>query len=170
MIAQSYSANEQFFPYLYLFQLARAWRFLARYQVASQSHGSADIHPVDELEDMFYAVFQAIWHVKDWIDNDDNLPEATRKALYAAVHANKDLLIAADLANGSKHLVLKNDHTGARDHALQLEDLPNGGLRTLNIVKMSDGTRRDAITQAKRCLVAWRDILEAHSLPSIVSG
>ena len=54
-----------------------------------------------------------MWHLKDWILNDANFQTKDTAKLKADIHAQKCLLVCADLANGSKHLMLTRPKVGA---------------------------------------------------------
>jgi hypothetical protein len=56
---------------------------------------------------------QSMWHLKDWILNDPEFQPKDTKQLEADIYAEKCLLVCGDLANGSKHLVLKRPKVGA---------------------------------------------------------
>jgi lysine/ornithine N-monooxygenase len=54
---------------------------------------------------------QSMWHLKDWILNDEEFRAKDKSALKSEIHATRSLKICADLANGSKHLVLRKPQT-----------------------------------------------------------
>jgi hypothetical protein len=56
---------------------------------------------------------QVAWHLKDWIKNDQSVDESCRNLVADEVHKCDPLLIIADLANCTKHLVLENAKTDA---------------------------------------------------------
>ncbi|HPY40029.1 MAG TPA: hypothetical protein PLM98_05890, partial [Thiolinea sp.] len=51
---------------------------------------------------------QSMWHLKDWILNDKNFGAADIDALTREIHAEPCLLLCSDIANGSKHFLLKH--------------------------------------------------------------
>lgn len=53
--------------------------------------------------DIVYATFQNIWHLKDWLKND---PSAKADDVEQFWKSEPSLMLCADLANGSKHLLL----------------------------------------------------------------
>jgi hypothetical protein len=55
---------------------------------------------------------QNMWHLKDWILNDINFRTKDKKLLLEDIHNSECLLICSDIANGSKHLRLKNKKRG----------------------------------------------------------
>lgn len=67
----------------------------------------AEAEAVDErhLDDL-YAFFVCCFHLKDWLKADPTLDPAVGGAAEGLVNGNEWLALCADLANGSKHLVL----------------------------------------------------------------
>ena len=57
---------------------------------------------------------QNMWHLKDWIINDSNFHAKNKKLLEEDIHNSECLLISSDIANGSKHLKLKNIKKGGK--------------------------------------------------------
>jgi hypothetical protein len=84
-----------------------------------------------ELDDL-YGFFQACWHLKDWIKNDDSLQQDLRDAIVHAVEATESLQFCADLANGSKHLKLKREIKGA--NLWHVESLKNIDAKTGEVI------------------------------------
>jgi hypothetical protein len=60
----------------------------------------------DRRVDDFYAFFSTCFHLKDWLKQDNSLPESVRADVETHVNATFWLKLCADLANGSKHLEL----------------------------------------------------------------
>ena len=84
-------------------QWLRAWRWYDRTVEASgrdSGRGSLD------AEDFGEALAQALWHLKDWLKNDENLSKELRGSVEGFVGGEQTLLVLADLCNGSKHAVL----------------------------------------------------------------
>ncbi len=84
-------------------QWLRAWRWYDRTVAASgrnTGRGSLDV------EDFGEALAQALWHLKDWLKNDENLSPELRGSVEEFVNGEQTLLVLADLCNGSKHAVL----------------------------------------------------------------
>ena len=67
----------------------------------------------DEYRDDLYHFFQDAWHLKDWIRNDPTIAPAIRDAIENEVTSITALRIAADIANGTKHLELTRPREGA---------------------------------------------------------
>jgi hypothetical protein len=58
-------------------------------------------------DDDFYHAIQDAWHLKDWIGEDAALDQGLRARIGSEVEKNTALRIIADLANCTKHLVLR---------------------------------------------------------------
>jgi hypothetical protein len=58
-------------------------------------------------DDDIYHFFQDAWHLKDWIKNDPSISKTVRNSIEDEVKNVKPLRIAADIANGTKHMELK---------------------------------------------------------------
>jgi hypothetical protein len=73
------------------------------------AHGRGDVWASsDEARDDLVRFFQDAFHLRDWIKNDrrPSVPQAARDDVGDAVDRTTPLQICADIANGSKHLVL----------------------------------------------------------------
>ena len=56
---------------------------------------------------------QCMWHLKDWVLNDEKFGAKDNASLEKDIHSAKCLLMCADIANGSKHLKLSHTNTEA---------------------------------------------------------
>jgi hypothetical protein len=130
----------------------------------------ADGGTTAQLDDLF-SFFQNCWHLKDWIKNDDTLPQATRDAIVKDAQATDSLLFCADLANGSKHLVLQNDRKGARILSFRVstgdpktgETFSEGHLFE---IASEHGTPQPygIVNFARKAVEDWEDLLKKHGL------
>ena len=90
-------------------QFGRVQRALSKLEKAGNEY-AYDIHSDDVR-----SFFENCWHLKDWIGNDDALPQNTRTAIVREADQTESLKFCADLANGSKHLKLnKYERKGAK--------------------------------------------------------
>ena len=53
-------------------------------------------------QDAIFFACQAMWHLKDWVKNDLSFAPRDKDILQKDIHAERCLLICADIANGSK--------------------------------------------------------------------
>lgn len=157
-------------PYLYLQQLARAWRFRDRYAqlLAGQPLLAGD--EFNDIEDFMIATMHFVWHLKDWIYNDPLLDVAQRKRIVGLAEKSRELLIVADMANGTKHVVVSNSRTGGRDVAIELQTLFNGKVVVHHIIADNSGARQKAIDVIDSALNRWQALLDAEGLPTYADG
>lgn len=145
-------------------QWKRAERSLARLRgiVPLTSHYA--FHVTDD--DLVHC-FTDIWHVKDWLRNDADVPIDVRDQVEAYVQSRPMLQLAGDLANGMKHLKLtKRAHTGdfgTRRLDVHVTGDPTVGLRS-TIRVTSNGFTHDATVVALRAMDNWREFLVNHDL------
>ena len=84
-------------------QWLRAWRWYGRTLTATgrvNGRGSLD------AEDFSEALCQSIWHLKDWLKNDQRQTVVSNPDIEFFANNNAVLKVIADLCNGSKHAVL----------------------------------------------------------------
>jgi hypothetical protein len=113
-------------------------------------------------DDVVYAFFQNSWHLKDWIKNDESIPIETRKSVERIVKSYPARILCADLANGSKHLALKNPRSGVVAptlvQSLKIVGGDSSKTRLDYEVMCDDGTRVQALDIAHEVQAAWLDI------------
>lgn len=151
-------------PHAYLQQLLRAYRFRNRY--AAQINGRSVLPDTsfNDLEDFLWAAFQNLWHVKDWLRNDPSIDGDVAQLAVADAENTRALLIAADMANGTKHYVLTSDRVGARDAAIQLVTNRDGSVSCHHEIQLTDGTRMRALKALDEGFAAWREIFRNRCL------
>jgi hypothetical protein len=145
-------------------QYARVLRSLARIQVQNR--------PRQEYEDDLLHFFMDCWHLKDWIANDGTLSEAVHKAILDSVHSSHILLVCRDLANRSKHLVLRGrtmDGRLAADFPSDAgEPLQADGsaarIRQIHFMVLEDELAYDALYFAQEAVREWKALLSEHGL------
>jgi len=126
--------------------------------------------PVDEhYVDDCYAFFTCCFHLKDWLQEDSGVPATTRDQAERYVKGNLWLRLCADLANGSKHMILDErrryddsarvEITGALDLTM-LRPMP---LYPVAVVQLGAETH-DARKVADRCVAQCETFLRDHSL------
>lgn len=89
----------------YLEQYRRVKRWLSRLEVRNELPLVSN-EDKDEYQDILLAFFQNCWHLKDWIRNDVGVPEGIRDSIEGDIKAYENIMICADMANATKHLVL----------------------------------------------------------------
>ena len=150
----------------YIQQLARTYRFLDRYKERCSVEVLRDPSRFNELEDFLWAFFQNCWHLKDWIRNDETLSRALRDSIWHDVKDCRELLIVADLANGSKHFARcpEKEWVGATERQITLSRTSTGQSWTSHEIELATGDRFSALQIAEEAMVAWSRILEQHGM------
>jgi hypothetical protein len=151
-------------PRLYLHQMGRAYRFRDRYAALLSGRRRISHKRYDDIEDFLWAAFLNTWHVKDWVRHDPTLPVAVAKKVVGQAEKNPALLVAADLANATKHVVLDKPRLGAHDGAIQIVTGYDGSITVHHVIKLKDGTQLLAIDALNASLGAWVEILRRNSL------
>jgi hypothetical protein len=122
-------------------------------------------------EDALLFFFQNAWHLKDWIRHDPTIPQPLRDALVSQVETVPELLICADLCNGSKHLSRTTHRVGADFSMLEVEmGRATNHLTLEQYVDLPDGTRFAARDAADVAVRVWEGILRRHGLLSPTEG
>lgn len=140
----------------YMSQLNRVRRFLER--ISDQ-----DRSPV-EYEDDMWSFFQNCWHLKDWVKNDRRVPQHVRDSIEGLAGHSGPLQICADLANGTKHLELRDPRVGAKPSHYNVSIVPGEWSKVEYTVDPGNGTQQDGLDLARKCLLEWESILGAQGL------
>lgn len=115
-------------------------------------------------DDDLHHFMQDCWHLKEWIKND---PVAgIGSSIEALALAYKSLRIAADLANGSKHLNRKKHQEGAYVTSTNVT-VHLGQARPIDvnyIVTLSDGTQTSAEALVREAITDWDTLLRKLKL------
>ena len=110
-------------------------------------------------DDDLHHFMQDCWHLKDWIKND---PVAgIGNSIKAQVLAHKSLRIAADLANGSKHLNRYKHQEGAYITSTNVT-VHLGQARPIDTnyeVALSDGTTTSVDSVVREAIKDWDALL-----------
>jgi hypothetical protein len=123
------------------------------------------------FHDDVVAFFQACYHLKDWIKND---PAAAPVAPLVEGYISRTpcLALAADICNGSKHLVLTMPpRSGHPSDFLHIGTTQNVRLETIAMsfrVDTPTGSQ-DAFQVATDCVKAWNAFVRANLLSTLVS-
>ena len=142
------------------------WR--AQYDRLQRSHAHV-VKPcrssVEYVDDLHHFM-QDCWHLKDWIKNDPETGLAT--TIEKTVRAYKSLRIAADLANGSKHLNRYTHEEGAYVTSISVtahlgQDKP---VDVECVITLGDGTQTSAVSVVRDAFADWNTILLAAGLVS----
>lgn len=160
----SESAVDDSPTHTYVQQLARAYRFRDRYARLIPGRPFIPDESFNELHDFLLAAFQNCWHVKDWLRNDDTVAPEKMRAAVKDAESSRALMVAADMANGSKHLLLKSERVGAQESTVELFPELGGTVTVHHFLTLADGTRLRALQALDEALAAWAEILQRHNL------
>jgi hypothetical protein len=117
-----------------------------------------------EFEDDLHHYMQDCWHLKDWIKNDSSA--GVGNEIEDLVNGYKSLRIAADLANGSKHLQRHTHREQAYVTSLGVT-AHLGQAKPIAIdcvVSLGDGTNVPVLTVVHDAFMAWADLLSKLGL------
>jgi hypothetical protein len=147
-------------------QFGRMVRDLKRVEVSAND--------APEQGDHLGSFFQNCWHLKDWIKNDDSLPQDTRNAIVRDAEATESLKFCADLANRFKHYKLtKHVRKGATlwyARCVRNIDAATGEILCEVPVGYTIASQRgtpspsDAVGFARSLVRDWESVLKRHGL------
>jgi hypothetical protein len=125
--------------------------------------------------DEVFALFQSLWHLKDWLRNDPALDPTLRSSVEGWINLEGDLLkVAADVANGSKHMTQQAHHQRANGSRQTRNDVSvyvgRGVSTTFYIKDVRNGQDFEAVALADSCLDEWQAFLRVWGLTPPVVG
>jgi hypothetical protein len=151
-------------------QWARIMRWRERVRL-SRDVGRTDGLGTEGYRDEVFALYQAVWHLKDWFKNDPALPASVRTSVEQWVADNGSRLkVAADVANGSKHLTQTTKQQRAGGSAQTRNDVHlilGDDIRALHTFYVDDartGGDSEALLLGDECLDEWRSFLAQNRL------
>jgi hypothetical protein len=112
-----------------------------------------------EFEDDLHHFMQDCWHLKDWIKNDPSA--GIGAAIEKYVDSYRSLRIAADLANGSKHLLRHTHREGAHVTSVGVT-VHLGQSKPIDVectVTLSDGAKLPVQTIVHEAFASWNELL-----------
>jgi hypothetical protein len=119
---------------------------------------------VEALDDV-QSLFEAVHHLKDWIRNDPS-SGVTKIDVHQLINTSPDLQLCADLANGSKHLVLTSPRTGDPSTTIARNDVAvhvgSGAAHRFYVASV--GAEHDALDLAERAVSEWEKFLTGQGL------
>lgn len=145
-------------------QLNRVKRWHERFKEIS--NGREHTRDTDYYQDVLYAFFQNCWHLKDWVVNSGSLD---KKIVDNFFHSNSDLKICRDLANGSKHLIIRDPSIDSdisvsnRKYSISIGGGPVK-IEIIYYVRVKDYPPIDAFGLATNCLALCEGFLNLHRM------
>jgi hypothetical protein len=117
-------------------------------------------------DDDFYHAVQDAWHLRDWIDEDTALEPRLRRAIFREAGQIRAIRIIADIANCTKHLVLR---ATIREHAAMTSTnstVSSGDKRMTReiVVSLRDGSTHSGVALLDAAHDAWKKLLTKHDL------
>jgi hypothetical protein len=138
-----------------------AWRRVLRGRKRLDGH----FPDSEEYDDALYHFFQDAWHLKDWLKNDPSIGR-TLTGLEDELRKHQSLMIAADMANGTKHRLLTTIRAGAniteKHHIIQVGN-PKPVLQ-VRLLKLNDGSQHKDSDVADQAIAAWRAVFTTLGL------
>ena len=120
----------------------------------------------DSALDTVQSFFEVVHHLKDWLRNDTS-SGVTNADGNSLIDQNHSLQLSADLANGSKHLVLTTSRTGDPSTTIGRNDtmvFPGTGTSAHRFYVQSASTEHDALQIAEDTVNVWSKFLSTRGL------
>jgi hypothetical protein len=125
--------------------------------------------------DVIIFACQSMWHLKDWILHDEEFGAADGEVLKRDIHAAHSLKVCADIANGSKHLLLKRPKVGTGAAISDREglhfDSEAGIFQEFMYIQCPDKSDEFHGMEIRpflhRCREDWRAIIDRHHLSNV---
>ncbi len=122
----------------------------------------------DQAHDAAFGFFEACWHLKDHIKNDAAVPHTVRQSIENDVKQFEALMVAADIANRSKHLVLERpprvDAKIAAYHIKAYDGADDREASASYDITLADGSIRDALSVARQAVADWETVFAGHGI------
>ena len=143
-------------------QWARVHRRLTDVRAVYQGRPGGTDAAVDSVQ----SFFEAVHHLKDWLGNDPS-SGVTKADGDALINASPVLQLCADLANGSKHLVLTSSRTGDPSTTIARNDVAvfvGTGTSAHRFYVASSGSEYDVLQLAEDAVAEWTKFLSSRGL------
>jgi hypothetical protein len=118
-------------------------------------------------DDDIYHFFQDAWHLKDWIKNDPSEPKVVRDKVESIVNNVSTLRIAADFANGTKHMILtwtREDAQFTERKVTVMLGNPSAVALQERVICLADGSQTTAEKMAIKVMQEWKSLLQQLGL------
>jgi hypothetical protein len=146
-------------------QLDRTRRYLERVESAASDLDWGTDFNEHVFQDDMWSLFQACWHVKDWVRHDPLVSEALKEAIRQQAESSPILLMCHDICNGTKHLKLTTPRGGGARFD-STESTHESGFLVRVDCWIDDGTgnRLSGKELARKCITEWEQILQGQGL------
>ena len=118
-------------------------------------------------DDDLYHFFQDAWHLKDWIKNDPLVSGNVRAQVEEALSQVQAFRIAADFANGTKHMALdrpRADNAQFTERKVTVKLGHSGPALQERVLTLADGSQTTAEAVATTLMREWSLLLERFGL------
>jgi hypothetical protein len=142
------------------------WTRVQNHLVEVRAVYAGRVGGTDAALDTTLSFFEAVHHLKDWLDNDAS-SGLTKGDGDALINKSLMLQLCADLANGSKHLTLKRTRTGDKSTAIARNDVTvylGTGTAAHRFYVQSGGTEYDVLQISEAAVDEWAKFLSSKGL------
>lgn len=147
-------------------QLDRSVRWYERFR--DLTHGREHTMGSENYADEIFAFFQNCYHLKDWIQNDTQVPPSMAAGVWPAVNQSVALELCADLCNSQKHFTLNRPPqsgsvpiSGPKHWGLAL-GVGEHPIINLKVEIQSGSQVLDGFTVATDAMRDWTAFINAH--------
>ena len=138
------------------------WRRVQRgFAKLSETYNNTELY-----DDDIYHFFQDAWHLKDWIKNDPSVPSKVRGQVEKRVNAVQAFRVAADFANGTKHMVLGHPRLEAAQFTERKVTITlgrSGPALQERVLTLDDGSQTTTEAVATEVVREWNSLLSGSS-------
>ncbi len=158
--------------YEYLAQLQKIRRSFDRLKKCFKEEAQKETAVISnpEIRDLCTSLFEEVYHFKDWIKNDHEVPNGIKDKLEAFINSNEYLSICADICNQSKHKKLTSRRSKIKKYEnviihtkLDLDQLTGFSTSYSATIKIDDN-QYDALAFAEEAINAWSKFLKKNKL------
>ncbi len=128
---------------------------------------SAAYNNTELYDDDIYHFFQDAWHLKDWIKNDPSVPSKVRDQVEQEVNNVQPFRVAADFANGTKHMALtrpRNEDAQFTERKVTIMLGHPGPALQERVLTLADGSQTTAEVVATEVMREWNLLLRRLGL------
>jgi hypothetical protein len=140
-------------------QWRRAQRGFAK---LSETYNDTELY-----DDDIYHFFQDAWHLKDWIKNDPSVPSKVRGQVEKKVKNVRPFRVAADFANGTKHMILnwhRAEDAQFTERKVTIRLGHPGPALQERVLTLADGSQTTAEAVAAEVMREWDLLLRGFGL------
>ena len=158
--------------YEYLAQLNKIQRSYDRLEKCFDEEAQKEVAVISnpEIKDLCTNLFTEIYHFKDWLKKDAEVPKEVKNLIEQFVGTNEYLSVCGDISNQSKHKELTSRRSKAKKYEnvlmhtkLDLDPL-TGFSTSYNATIKVDDNQYNALMFAEESVKAWKKFLKKNFL------